>query len=87
MQVIFIFKNLLQPTTHFACSVSLLAGGLRCALSCSTSPAKCVNLGQTSQAEAKKDDPAVRTEVEPKAYSADVRDEVPAATAKDAVRA
>ena len=51
----------------------------------STSPAKCVNLGPTSQAEAKIEVPVVRTEAEPPAYSAVVRVAVPAAAAFDAV--
>ena len=53
----------------------------------STSPAKCVNLGQTSQAEAKNAAPVVRTVVGPPAYSAAVRAVVPAAAAPDAGRA
>ena len=63
-----------------------VTGGLRCALHCSTSPAKCVNLGQTSQAEAKIVVPEERTEDEPSAYSAEVRVVVPAAAATNTVR-
>ena len=50
----------------------------------SSSPAKCVNLGQTSQAEAKIVVPEVRTVVVPLAYSAEVRVVVPTAAACDA---
>ena len=51
----------------------------------STSPAKCVNLGQTSQAEAKLAVPAARTVAEPSAYSAAARAVVPAAAAFNTV--
>gem|GEM_PF-2600478 len=51
----------------------------------STSPAKCVNLGQTSQAEAKIVVPVVRTAVVSYAYSAVVRAAVPAAAAFNTV--
>ncbi|EMB47672.1 hypothetical protein HMPREF9729_00612 [Treponema denticola ASLM] len=47
----------------------------------STSPAKCVNSRAPSQTEAKTVAPAVRTEVVPRAYSADVRVEEPTAAA------
>ena len=49
----------------------------------SSSPAKCVNLGQTSQAQAKIVVPVVRTVVVPSAYSAEARAEAPAAAASN----
>ena len=49
----------------------------------STSPAKCVNLGQTSQPEAKIAAPDARPVAVPKAYSAVVRAVAPAAAASN----
>ena len=83
---IFASKMYCTASTHLCFGRCAVTGGLRYALRCSTLPAKYVNSRPTSQPEAKKVDPVVRTVEVPYAHSAVVRVAVPTAATYDAVR-